>query len=307
MRFAQAIAFLLGILFFATSSHAWNKHGYLVDCTNAPAITIVPTYDSSFTGDAQYATLNSAVLAVVAELEATVFVNTQVNITYYAGSAASAECGGSSALSCSSINNCTTEPTYAQYVSALTANAKTATALSAIASLPGSDPHSGFTWYPTRAACKGLGLQPSDSSGDGSVFIGTATHNFIYPPSSVPSSGKYDAYGVTLHETTEAMGRQIFDGGANAYGILDEYQFSAANTRTTPYATRYYSTNNGVTPLINFNTNNQEDPMDWLSGGAQGADSFNTTYASGTIEPYSLTDQKVIDTLGYSAACGSSY
>ena len=303
MRYAQTIVFLFGVFLFATAGNAWNKHGTLnTNCNNAPAITIVPSYDSSFTSDPQYATLNSAVQAVVAELEATVFVNTTVNVYYYAGSTANTQCGGG--LSCSDPDPCTTNPTYAQYVSALTANAKTTTAQSAVASLPASDPHSGFTWYPARAACKALGLQASDGSNDGEAFINSHSYNFFYPPSS-PTSGKYDAYGVVFHETTEAMGRQIYNGGANAYDILDEYQFSAANTRATPNATRYYSTNNGVTALSNFNTSPTEDPMDW--SGAQGLDSFNANVSADTTLPYSLTDQKVIDTLGYSAACGSSY
>lgn len=285
-----------------------------VPCVNAPAITIVPTYDSSFTSDPQYTVLNTAATAMMNDMESKILVPVTLYFTFYAGSAATAECP-SGALACNNPNfsECKTghgpTPTYAQIYSALSANAKSATAKSAVASLPVSDPFSGETWILFNANCKVLGLPvQSGTSFDVAIYMMTSQNTFCAPQSSCFGSGKWDAYGAMYHEATEGMGRNQWNGTAGFYAPSDMYQFVSGVRDYVDTDPRYFSVDNGITNLATwYHSGSGGDTFDWNAGTIDGSvDSFNATASKSAVNPVSDVDYKWLDAIGYSAACGSS-
>jgi hypothetical protein len=99
------------------------------------------------------------------------------------------------------------------------------------------------------------------------------------------------------------MGRMLLVGGrisifGHSFTPLDLFHFSASHTRTFSGTTPgYFSVNNGVTNLENFNTNPAGDYGDWSS--AKGVDAFNAFATTGQAEPVSTADLTALDVIGW--------
>src|SRR5262249_52263099 len=106
---------------------------------------------------------------------------------------------------------------YAALRGALVANATSADQISAVNSLPASDPTpggNGHYWVATSEA-KAIGWSGPSSATDG--FIGFAKQgvNFTYNTTNggPVAPGTYDFFGVAAHEITEVLGRAVLVGG----------------------------------------------------------------------------------------------
>src|SRR5262249_53305198 len=146
---------------------------------------------------------------------------------------------------------------YSQVKNALTANATSAADLSAVASLPATDPTNGGTFYVNSAEQKALGLQ-SGVYTDG--FVGFNAGGVFDYDSSDGVSG-YDFVGTALHEFSEVLGRELMDGLSATYYPLDLFHYSASGVRTFSNG-GYFSVNNGQTNLNTFNAGGG-DAGDW--------------------------------------------
>jgi hypothetical protein len=208
----------------------------------------------------------------------------------------------SGALGASSTNLVSTS--YKTLVSALKADATSSADHSAVASLPTRDPTGfGFYWLST-AEGKALGLY-SGTGADGSIGFSASPGVFDYSTSGSVSANSYDFTGVVAHEFSEVMGRLTLDGGQvgyfpHSFMPLDLFHFSASHVRSFS-ATKagYFSVDNGVTHLENFNTNPAGDSGDWLSTSGAKVDAFNAFAVPGQMLPVSSADLTVLDAIGW--------
>ena len=189
---------------------------------------------------------------------------------------------------------------YGTLVNALSANATTAAATSAVASLPATSPVNGTFWA-TSAQAKALGLA-SGTGLDG--YIGfSSSLPFTYNATNGVAAGTYDFNGVALHEMTEVMGRMLLTGAtvggtANSYMLYDLFHYSAPGVRDFSASTPgYFSDNSGTTSLAAFNTVSGGDAGDWASSVTNDAvDAFSN---SGVVNAFSGVDQTAMNVLGW--------
>ena len=194
---------------------------------------------------------------------------------------------------------------YAQLKSALAADATSADDSSSVASLPANDPTGGHYWVST-AESKALGLAGPSAALDGYVGFSSAAGIFDYDTSDGVTAGKYDFFAVVAHEVSEVMGRQMLVGASiggtpNGYEPMDLFHYSAPGVhRFTGTQAGYFSVNNGVTNLDNFNTNPGGDFGDWAaSAGNDAALAFSN---SGVVNVFTPTDIRLMDVLGWNAS-----
>jgi FG-GAP-like repeat len=190
---------------------------------------------------------------------------------------------------------------YTQVRNALTQNARSADQISAVNTLPASDPTGGGNYWMSTAEAKALGLIASNSATDGYVGFSSSLP-FDYDPSNGITAGTYDFNGTFLHEVTEVMGRDLFVGsdgiGSNAYTPLDLFHYSSPGVRTfSGTTTGYFSLDGGTTNLDYFNTNPSGDFGDWASSA--GHDSFLAFSSSGVVNAVTAADLREMNVLGY--------
>ena len=196
--------------------------------------------------------------------------------------------------------------TYTEIKTAFAADSKSADDASAVASLPASNPISGSTYWVALAEAKALGLSVLANPLDGNVGFSSSTGIFDYDNSDGVTSGKYDFFGVVAHEITEIMGRQLLVGQTiggvpKGYEPMDLLHFSAPGTRRfVGTQSGYFSPDNGVTNLNNFNTSSSGDYGDWASSA--GHDAFRAFSTSGVVNAVTNSDIRVMDAIGWDLA-----
>ncbi|MGA0601424.1 NF038122 family metalloprotease [Caulobacter sp. KR2-114] len=241
----------------------------------------------------------AAVQAAVNYLEQTLAAPITVNIAFGWG-----EVGGQS-LGAGSIGASLSsgiDLNYADFRSALWANATTADALAAAKALPASDPTHGGTFFIATAEAKALGLvDPTDSQIDGYVGLDSTTA-FTFDPNNRAASGLVDAIGALEHEITEVLGRTSFLGyqpgdGSSVYGALDLFRYTAPGVLNPSSATGSFSVD-GQTLLLPFdNPVNGGDSGDWSQTVT--GDAFDAFGGPNEADLISATDLRLMDVLGY--------
>src|ERR1019366_193536 len=188
---------------------------------------------------------------------------------------------------------------YSTVKNALVVDAKSVSDMTAIATLPSSDPTNGGNFYVATAEAKALGLD-SGSFTDGYVGFSSGA-GFDYNNSDGVTAGQYDFMGTVMHEISEVLGRETMDGnfsGGSGYSPLDLFHYSAPGIRTFSGTTPgYFSVDNGQTNLNNFNTNPGGDFGDWA--GSAGNDSALAYSSGGVLNSFTPTDLTVMNVLGW--------
>ena len=107
--------------------------------------------------------------------------------------------------------------------------------------------------------------------GSGGTYDGIVTLNSSEPFQFTrpPSSGNFDARRSTEHEMDEVLGLGSYLGGSpedTEFRPQDLFSWSAPGQRShAAVGTRYFSINNGITHIVNFNQNPSGDFGDWES------------------------------------------
>jgi hypothetical protein len=198
---------------------------------------------------------------------------------------------------------------YAQFRSALMADAKSADDATAISFLSANDPTGGGNYLIATAEEKALGLIGDDGSLDGYIGFGSGV-SYSFDSNNRAVSGKYDFIGVAEHEITEIMGRiallgQSLGSISRTYSALDLFRYSAAGTRQLVAGrTAYFSFDGGNTNLNNFNRTSGGDYGDWASSA--GNDSYNAFGSTGVVNVVSSSDLREVDVLGWDRATATA-
>ena len=206
---------------------------------------------------------------------------------------------------------------FSTITNALLANANSPVQTAADATLPTTDVTGGGIFDIGTAEAKALGLIAAHAPGNDG-WVGFASDaDWSYTPGVKGDSSQYYFIGTVEHEITEVLGRGSSLGGvsdhfANAWGVEDLFRYSAPGVRELatggPHSTGYFSIDNGVTDLGNWNNDpNNGDLGDWYSGfgpagggpGPGGNDSFNDFSNFGVIDALTESDLTVMNILGW--------
>jgi autotransporter-associated beta strand protein len=227
-------------------------------------LTIVPTWDSTITGDANAATIEASINETLGRVEADIANNVTVHILFKETTTGLGASG-----------SYTTSIPYATYLNDL----KTLQTISnddsvGMATLPTStSPISGSasgSVVVTDPLDRALGGSATPSE-DSTIYLNTSIMNISR--TGTQNGGKYDIEAVTAHEVDEVLGiggDATQAGGTNGnIGPLDPYRYASAGVRSftnSNTSSSYFSIDNGKTRLVGFNQNTGADLGDWVSG-----------------------------------------
>jgi PEP-CTERM motif len=257
----------------------------------AHTMTIIATFGSSITSDANSAAIEAGILAAIGQIQSQFSDPISVPITFEEGGGL-----GSSSTSIFQVS-------YSTYRAALVTDAKSTDDAAALAQLPvqTTSPVDGNTnmWL-TLANADALGISHGASSSYATIALNTSIMNF---DRAIIDPSKYDLQGVAMHEIDEVLGLGSGLNMPTAFPRLsrpqDLFRYSAAGVRsftTSGAATSYLSIDGGITDLVDFNQNSGGDYGDWLGLGVPKVqDAFGTP---GVIPAYGV-EALNLDVIGY--------
>ncbi len=277
---------------------------------SAHALIINATFDTSVTTAPEATQIESAINWAV-QTYGNQFTNPiTVNITMYWGGSVDLGQVGLGGSYTTYVGS--SDFAYPQLTNALRSARNSIYDSNSVASLPLADPTgSGNSWYVPRAEAKALkltslGVGLNDSTEDGEVGFGTNGISYTFNPTNRIVAGEYDFIGVAEHEITEVMGRSTLgldlDGGTD-FVPFDLFRFTGSGVRSFDYyaTDAYFSINNGVTDLKDFNDGgaNGGDIQDWATGATP--DSYDAFTSAGEEGILSTNDFIAMDILGYNS------
>jgi hypothetical protein len=261
-------------------------------------LTIVPTFDSSITGDANAAGIEGVINNAIQSYENAFSDPITVNIKF---SAMTSGLGSSNTLFANIP--------YSSYITALTNDNKTSDDMAALAHLPiaNNNPVNGSASINVKAAnLKAVGFSV-DTGGQPDGSIGLNTH--ITDIGSPGTSGQYSLLATVEHEIDEVLGLGSALPSSPNGTIFPEdlFRYDGSGNRsytTTSTATAFFSID-GTTKLAQFdNQNDGGDFGDWQSNPLpQGADpQVQDAFATQFSHPTLGVELRALDVIGYDLA-----
>jgi hypothetical protein len=284
-----------------------------------PALTITPTFDSSITGNANAALLEADINTAINIYQTLYSDPITVSMLFrYSTTAPNGSALGAGLLAQS--NYTLYSVAYANFITALTADKKTANDTVAVANLPLASalPNNPLRLDPSSANGRAVGLNtPGAMNSTGVVGTGGTFDGIVTLNSSQPfqlsrvggiASNKYDILQSIEHEMDEVLGlgsvlpsTTDFTGNA-AVRPEDLFRYSAPgllSLSSSGSVSSYFSINGGVSNLAPFNQNSGGDYGDW---GASATPLVQLAFSSpGTQSDVSATSPEgvALDVIGY--------
>jgi hypothetical protein len=222
---------------------------------SAYSLTIIPTFDSSITGDPNGAAMMTAINQSISVLQSNITDNVTVKITYV-----SDESVGLGESSTFGFN-----VAYSDFIAALISRASSVNDIYALGKLPSgpNDPVIGGTQiHVTTAQARLLGLS-SYSDTDSTISLKMSLMNFTRPPGD---PDKYDLQQVTEHEMDEVLGISSHLPDTNFISPVDLFRYTTNLVRTfTTNGDDAYFSIDGTNRLARYNMNSGGDYGDWWS------------------------------------------
>ena len=252
------------------------------------------TYDSTVTGLANAAQVETAFGVAVGSLENLYTNPITVNLTVH---------WGTSSLGMSSFG-LHGNPSYTQLTNALAAARTTAMDSNAVANLPASNPIGTNVWWIPRSEAKALnlGVAANATNSDGTVSF-SSTVAWTFDPTNRAVPGAFDFIGVAEHEMTECLGRcfDLNDNPVGGYVPYDLFHFTGLGAQCLSVSNDpgvYFSIDKGVTDLKGFNPDvSLGDVQDWEPSSVP--DSFDFELDDGVEGILSAADLISVSILGY--------
>jgi hypothetical protein len=272
-------------------------------------LTIIPTFNSSITGDINAATIEASINSMISRVEAAVANPITVNITY--GETNSGLGESSTFIGSVPYGPVTTSGTYLNALSKQTLSANDVTAIATLPNQATNPVNGNASVQLTTPLLRALGFNAPEAS-DGTILLNMSIINISRTGTQNPSF--YDLQAVAGHETDEVLGiggtGSVLPTTSGPVGVLDLYRYSAVGTRsftTSTSAAPYFSLDGGVTDLVHFNqAGGGSDYSDWGDGATpadgqgnsppQMQDAFGTPGVDINIGPSELT---ALDVVGY--------
>ena len=264
---------------------------------SADALLIVPTFDSSITGDPNGASMMTGINLAIAQMESALLNPVTVNIEF---KNVNFGLGESSTFF--------STPSYSQYLSDLTNNQTLSpndiTALATLPAGPNNPVNAGTSMFLTLPLLRAIGEPVLGDNGggfDSTISLNMSLMNFLRTGPQDP--GKYDLEQVTLHEIVEVLGSggagSTLGGAGTDIGSMDLFRYSANGVRSygTSAILPYFSINGGATNLSFFNQTAGADYGDWdgaANPNPQVQDAFSTTGLQLDLSANELTELDVV-------------
>jgi hypothetical protein len=272
-------------------------------------LVINPTFDSSITSDPNSAAIQSMINQAIATYQSLFSDSITISILFrYSTTAPNGSPISSGTLARSNYVIYTVS--WSTYVTALTADGKTANDTLANASLPASPLSTNIVPSSANGRAVGLNTPPAmfanGNVGSGGPYDGIVTLNSAqsFQFTRPPSGSNYDALRSTEHEIDEVLGLGSHLNSGNDLRPQDLFSWAAPATRnTTSTGSRYFSINSGVTNIVDFNQGAGGDFGDWLSGFCPQANPYvqNAFGCGGQSSDVTATSPEGInlDVIGY--------
>jgi hypothetical protein len=282
----------------------------------AAGLVINATFDSSITSNANSAAIQAMINQAVAIYQAQFSDPITVSILFrYSTTQPNGNPMGAGALAQSNYV-IYTGFSWATYINALTADAKTANDATANASLPASPLSTNI--IPTSANGRSIGLNTpaamfaNSSVGTGGPYDGIVTLNSAQPfQFTRPPGANYDALRSTEHEIDEVLGLGSFLPSGGNLRPQDLFSWSSAGTRNlTSSGTRYFSINSGSTNIVGFNQVSGGDFGDWVSPSCPQSNPYvqNAFSCTGQFSDVTSNSPEAInlDVIGYDSVAANN-
>jgi hypothetical protein len=227
---------------------------------NSPALTIVPTFDTSITSDPNSAKIQAAINAAIQVYQTNFSDSVTVNILFKQMS---------SGLGQSSTYY--NDVSYSSFISALQSRATTTNDTTALAHLPTGtiNPVNGHTLIrSTLAHLRAMGFPNMNLPAgyyDSTISINFSLCNL---DRVTINPSKYDLMAVAMHEMDEVLGTSSALSSETEARVADLFRYSSTGARnfTTSGDDAYFSLD-GVNRLVQYNQSSSGDYGDWWSLG----------------------------------------
>jgi hypothetical protein len=274
------------------------------------SLTIVPTFDSSITGDANAAAIENDIYYAIGVMESNITDNVTVKIRYVEDES----------VGLGENSTWIGDYSYPAFLSALKRHARSITDTNALSKLPNStrDPVVGGTQIVlTLPLARLLGLDSGYGSDgfDSTVSCAMSLMNFTRPPANPDN---YDLPSVLEHEMDEVLGISSDLPDATEISPADLFRYTTILVTTnlvrsyTTSGDNVYFSADGTNLVARYNNDGVGDYGDWWSDGAywlpvigvtnyypQVQDAYGTP---GSFQDLGVSERTILDVVGWTLA-----
>jgi hypothetical protein len=274
--------------------------------TSAYSLTIIPTFDSSITTNANAAAIEAAINFSIGTLQSNLVDNATVKILFVSDE--SVDLGQSATWASDYI--------YADYLAALKSRATSINDTNGLSKIPNTagDPlvnSNNINLKMPLARMTGLDSGYGPDGYDSTISCKMSSMNFTRPPGDLT---KYDLIGTLEHEINEVLGfsSNLKRGQPNGpIGVADLFRYTTNLVRTwTTNGDNAYFSVDGTNLLARFNQDPGGDYHDWWSVSALWAPPGHTPVEQvqdafggpGTSQDEGPNELAMLDVIGYTLA-----